>query len=120
LPGEVVFTSGRVRFDVRNETVTIQRLELYSDVLSLYAKCWVAFDGRINIRAGLGYQRPILKGVPLIGHIVRFFLGTIRSALSTVDVTGTVADPQISLVSVRYLTSPITAVVSFFAEDEEE
>lgn len=119
-PGEVVFTSGRVRFNVKDETATIERLELYSDVLNLYAKGWIAFDGRINMRAGLGYQRRLLKEVPVIGHIVRFFLGAIRSALSTVDVTGTVTDPEISLVSVRYLTSPITAVVSFFAEDEEE
>jgi len=119
LPGRVVFTSGRAKFHVQEEVLMLDRLELYSDVLSLYAKGWVAFDGRIKIRAGLRYQRPLLKGVPIIGPIVRLFVGAIRSALSTVDVAGTVADPKIRLVSVRYLTSPISAVVSFFAEEEE-
>ena len=72
------------------------------------------------MRAGLGYRKPFLQRIPLVGPIIAFFTGPIRRALTTVDVTGTVDDPKVRLVSVSYLTSPISAVVKFFENEKEE
>ena len=85
----------------------------------MYAKGTIRFDGQVKLRAGVAYRKPFLGGIPLVGPIIMFFTGTIRRALTTVDVTGDISDPKIRLVSVQYLTSPVKAVFSFFKEEEK-
>jgi len=118
LPGEVVFTSARARFTLEQETIKIQRLELYGEKLNVYVRGTIGLDGALKLRSGVDYRKPFLSEVPVLGWLFRFFTSPLRSALTTVDVRGTIEKPSISLVSVYYLTSPITAVMRFFGEED--
>lgn len=120
LPGEIVFTSASARFTVENETVDIERIEVSGEKLNVYVRGTIGFDGKLKLRSGVGYRKPFLEEVPLLGWLFGLFTSPLRSALTTVDVRGTVEKPSISLVSVQYLTSPFTAVLRFFGEAENE
>ena len=89
-----------------------------SNTLSVYARGTVTFEGKLDVRAGVGYRRPILRQIPIIGPVIYFFTSSLGSALSTVNVTGTVNDPTITPVSVEYLVSPIKAVYHFFGPEK--
>ncbi|HUW35113.1 MAG TPA: AsmA-like C-terminal region-containing protein [Planctomycetota bacterium] len=119
LPGRVIFRSAFVRFTIENEVVHVQRLEMNSDVLTVYARGSIGLDGKLKLRVGVGYRRPVLRRIPLIGPIVSSITSAIRRALTTVDVTGTVQEPTITLVSAKYLVSPFTSLYKLFAEESE-
>ena len=120
LPGRVIFRSADARFRLEKEVVRVDRLELVSDVLSVYAKGRIALDGRLRLRVGVGYSRPILPKIPIVGPLLSAITGTIGKALTTVDVTGTVQNPTVTLVGAKYLLTPVTAVYNFFAETPED
>ena len=114
LPGRVVFSSATAGFRIEDQVAHIERVELYSDVLDVFIRGTVDFDGNLDLQAGVGYRRPVLRNIPLIGPVLSYITNTLRRALTTVRVTGNVESPSINLVSVQYLSSPIKALASFF------
>ncbi|HUS57165.1 MAG TPA: AsmA-like C-terminal domain-containing protein [Planctomycetota bacterium] len=119
LPGPVVFTSVEADFRIADGLVHIDRAVINSDTLTVYTRGKVGFDGRLDLRAGVGYRRPILRQIPIIGPVLYYVTSSLGSVLTTVNVTGTVDDPTVTLVSAEYLTSPIKAVYRFFEPEKD-
>ncbi len=97
LSRQTPFTTGEVKYRIQNEQVQIRRMKFESDTARLLARGRVGFDG--NLKLNLQTENTNSPTIPVVG----WFYNQITKNLVTLQATGTLQNPSVSVTPLPFL-----------------
>jgi hypothetical protein len=126
LPRKEAFHTANLKYSIKDKIVHVEELEVLSDSIELGCVGTVGFDGTIDLTVVAGLSRETFSQIPFIGGLMDFVVGGVRKKLTTVQITGTLLNPESKMVGLKPVTDSVKKIIDVLVhpkaskkEDEE-
>lgn len=123
IPKKETFHTANIKYSIEDKVIKIEELEVFSDSVELGCVGTVGFDGALDLTVVAGFNKETFSQIPFIGGLMDFVVGGVRKTLTKVQITGTLSDPESTMIGLKPFTHPIKSifdVLSKTKEDKEE
>jgi hypothetical protein len=126
LPKKEAFHTANLKYSIKDKIVNVEELEVLSDAIELGCVGTVGLDGKIDLTVVAGLSKETFSQIPFIGGLMDFVVGGVRKKLTTVQITGTLLNPESKMIGLRPVTDSVKRIIDVLVhpkankkEDEE-
>ncbi len=127
LPKKEAFHTATLKYSIKDKIVYVEELVVLSNAIELGCVGEVGFDGTIDLTVVAGLSNETFSQIPFIGGLMDFVIGGVRKKLTTVQITGTLLNPESRMIGLRPVTDSVKRIIDVLThpksnkkEDEEE
>jgi hypothetical protein len=111
LPKKEAFHTANLEYSIKDKIVHVEELEVLSDAIELGCVGTVGFDGTIDLIVVAGLNRETFSQIPFIGGLMDFVVGGVRKKLTKVQITGTLLNPESTMIGLKPLTDSVKNII---------
>ena len=111
LPKKEAFHTANLTYSIRDKIVYVEELEVFSDSIELGCVGTVDFDGKIDLTVVAGLSKETFSQIPFIGGLMDFVVGGVRKKLTTVQITGTLLNPESEMIGLKPVTDSVKRII---------
>jgi hypothetical protein len=111
LPKKEAFHAATLQYSIKDKIVYVEELEVLSDAIELGCVGTVGLDGAIDLTVVAGLSKETFSQIPFIGGLMDYVIGGVRKKLTTVQITGTLLNPESTMIGLKPLTDSVKNVI---------
>ncbi len=119
LPKKESFHSANLKYSIKDKIVNVEKLEVLSDAIELGCVGTVGFDGKLDLTVVAGLSKETFSQIPFIGGLMDFVVGGVRKKLTTVQISGTLLNPDSKMIGLKPVTDSVKSIIDVLVHSKE-
>ena len=119
LPKKESFHTANIKYSIKDKIVHVEELEVFSNAIELGCVGTVDFEGKIDLTVVAGLSNETFSQIPFIGGLMDFVVGGVRKKLTTVQLTGTLLNPESKMIGLKPVTDSVKRIIDVLVHPKE-